>query len=114
MPGRPSAAPAREPDLARVPAGRRVTDVVEITGRSNRCVGCGYGLGPASRNYKLGAVMRESPLTAANPHVRDPSTYVDNAVTFREFFCPGCARLLATEVAVDGAPPLWDVRLEVA
>jgi N-methylhydantoinase B len=108
------APPAREPDLARVPAGQRVTDVVEIRGGSSCCVGCGYELGPADRNYKLGAVRRESPLTAANPHVRDPSTYVDNEVTFREFFCPGCARLLATEIAVDGAPPLWDVRLEVA
>jgi N-methylhydantoinase B len=67
-------------------------------------------LGPADRNFKEGALLRELPLTAANPHIRDPSTYTDNDVRLREVICPETGRLLATEIVVDGAAPEWDIR----
>ena len=34
------------------------------------------------------------------------------AVVLREHFCPGCARLLETEVVVGGTPPEADVQPE--
>ena len=72
---------------------------------------CGdVSLGPANRNYKMGALVRERPLTEANPRVRDPAIYVDNTVVLREFICPGTGRLIDTEIVVDGADPTWDVR----
>jgi N-methylhydantoinase B len=67
-------------------------------------------LGPATGNYKLHALVRDLPLTAANPVVRDPAIYVDHAVRFRQIICPRTGRLLQTEIAVDDNPPQWDLR----
>lgn len=67
-------------------------------------------LGPASRNHKLGALYRELPITAGNPHLRDPDIYVDHEVLLREIIEPERGRLLHAEVVVDGAAPAWDMR----
>ena len=67
-------------------------------------------LGPAGRNFKLGALIRELPITEANPHVPEPSIHTDQKIAFRQIICPETGRLLATEVAVDDAPPEWDLR----
>jgi N-methylhydantoinase B len=67
-------------------------------------------LGPASSNWKLGALVRDLPLTEANPNVRDPALHTDHAVGFRQYICPQTGRLLGTEVVVDNEPPKWDVR----
>jgi hypothetical protein len=48
--------------------------------------------GPADRNDKLGALIRDLPLTEANPHIVDPSIHLD------------------TELPVAGEPPAWDLR----
>ena len=90
---------------------RRLTEYLDAVDGEIRCRRCGHVLGPASRNYKLGALVRDRPLTDGNPHVRDPAIYTDSTVAFREFVCPGCGTLLDTEVAVDGAPPQWDIRI---
>jgi N-methylhydantoinase B len=70
----------------------------------------GVNLGPASGNYKLRALVRDLPLTEANPQVRDPAIYTDSDVKFRQIIAPGTGRLLETEIVVDGAPPQWDLR----
>jgi N-methylhydantoinase B len=67
-------------------------------------------LGPAGRNWKLGALIRNLPLTAANPHLRDASLHTDHPVGFRQLICPETGRLLGTEVVVDESPPQWDIR----
>lgn len=90
---------------------QRLTEYVDGVDGEIRCRRCGHVLGPAGKSFKLGALVRELPLTEANPHVRDPSIYTDSTVVFRQFVCPGCATLLETEVAVDGAPPQWDIRV---
>jgi hypothetical protein len=54
--------------------------------------------------------VRDLPLSEGNPQVRDPAIYTDNDVKFRQIVCPETGRLLQTEIAVDGAPPQWDVR----
>lgn len=90
---------------------RGLTEYLHIVDGEIRCRGCGHVLGPPGRNYKLGALVREQPLSAGNPTLRDPAIYTDSTVVFREFICPGCGTMLETEVAVDGAPPQWDVRV---
>lgn len=94
-------------------SGQRLTEFLEIVDGEIRCRRCSQVLAPAGKNYKEGCVMRELPLTEANPQLRDPGLYVDNEVVFRHLYCPGCATLLQTELAIDGEPPQWDVRLEV-
>lgn len=91
-------------------SSRILSETVEIVGGEARCRRCGHGLGAAGRNYKLGALVRDLPVTDGNPTLRDPSIYADETVVFRQFVCPGCARLLETEIAVGGAPPQWDIR----
>lgn len=67
-------------------------------------------LGPASRNYKLGTLYRDRPITAGNPNLRDPRIYVDHEITLREIVEPETGRLLDAEVVIDGATPVWDTR----
>jgi acetone carboxylase gamma subunit len=90
---------------------QRLTEYLVATGGEIRCRGCGHVLGPADRNFKLGALVRERPLAEASPETRDPAIYTGSTVVHREFICPGCGTLLQAEVAVDGAPPQWDVRV---
>jgi acetone carboxylase gamma subunit len=91
---------------------QRLTEYLDLVDGEIRCNRCSHVLGPASRNYKLGALVRERPLVDGNPQTRDPSIYTDSSVVHREFICPGCGTLLQAEVAVGGAPPQWDVRVE--
>jgi N-methylhydantoinase B len=79
--------------------------------RSFECLRCQRSLGPVSANYKLTAKIEESSLTEANPHIGDPSRYVDVEMVFRRYYCPGCGVLLDTEVARLEDPPLWDIEL---
>ena len=67
-------------------------------------------LGAANGNYKLGALIRDLPLSEANPHVPEPAVHADHEIAFRQVINPETGRLLATEVVVDGEPPQWDVR----
>ena len=90
---------------------RRLAESLVVAGDEIRCRACGHALGPAERNFKLGALVRDLPLTDGNPALRDPSIYTDSSVAFRQFICPGCGTMLETEVAVDGAPPQWDIRV---
>ena len=38
---------------------RVLSDAVEVVDGASRCRRCGHGLGPAGRNYKLGALVLE-------------------------------------------------------
>jgi acetone carboxylase gamma subunit len=67
-------------------------------------------LGPARENYTYSSLLRERPLEEANPNIRPPAIYTDREVVFREYVCPESGRLLQTEIVVDGAAPLWDLR----
>jgi acetone carboxylase gamma subunit len=90
---------------------QRLTEYLVRVGPEIRCRRCSHVLGPAHRSFKLGSLVRELPLTEANPHLRDPSIYTDHSVVFRQFICPGCGTMLDTEVAVAGAPAQWDIRV---
>lgn len=93
---------------ADVPRDGRVSEYVSI--QDGVYYADGISLGPANRNYKLGALVRDLPLTEGNPELQDPALYTDHAVSFRQIICPETGRLLQTEVVVDGAPPQWDLR----
>ena len=44
---------------------------------------------------------------------RDPKTYIDEEVVFREYACPGCATLIETEIILKSLPPVFDKQLRV-
>ncbi|HVH00899.1 MAG TPA: hydantoinase B/oxoprolinase family protein, partial [Miltoncostaeaceae bacterium] len=90
---------------------QRLTEYLEVVDGEVRSAPSGRSLGPASENYKLGLVIRELPLTEANPNVRDPAIYTDNKVVFRQLVDPETGTLVATEIAVDDEPPQRDSTL---
>ena len=70
---------------------QRVSEVLAIARRGDALVlqcRCGHALGPATENYKLGAVLAELPLQAAGPHV-NPVGHSPGRFVFRHYYCPG-------------------------
>lgn len=102
----------RDEPLGEAPDVGPLSESLEI--RDDR-IWCGQiALGSARENYKYGVLLRDRPLTDANPNIRDPEIYTDRDVRFREFICPESGELLQTEICVDGDVPLWDLRPGVA
>ncbi len=77
------------------------------------CRRCGRTLCSARQNFKDGAVVKERPIEDANPLIVDPRIFIDDEVVFRQYFCPGCATLLETEVILATSPPVWDKQLSI-
>jgi N-methylhydantoinase B len=77
------------------------------------CAACGAWLGGVRDSYKLHCLREDHPVSRANPLVGDPARFIDDPVSFRQFFCPGCGRLIENEVAVDGDPVLQDIELHL-
>jgi acetone carboxylase gamma subunit len=99
---------------------RRIHEYVEVarlgSGRTvMRCCKCAHVFGPASENYKNGAVRRVVnledwigfPLPSGGPFLAE----------FHEYFCPGCATQIAVETHCpsleSNAEPVWDIRLDL-
>ena len=73
------------------------------------CGKCSADLGPLQANYKLQCIREDNPVSSSNPLIGDPSRYIDDAVTFRQFFCTGCGALIDNEIAVATDAVLHDV-----
>ena len=73
------------------------------------CGKCSADLGPMSENYKLHCIREDNSVSSANPLIGDPARYIDDAVTFRQFFCTGCGSLIDNEIAVASDEVLHDV-----
>ena len=73
------------------------------------CGKCSADLGPMSDNYKLHCIREDNSVSSANPLIGDPARYIDDAVTFRQFFCTGCGCLIDNEIAVASDEVLHDV-----
>ncbi|MDA0823494.1 MAG: hydantoinase B/oxoprolinase family protein [Proteobacteria bacterium] len=73
------------------------------------CATCSTELGLAGSNYKDGCIREDHPVSDSNPLIGAPERFIDDLVTFRQFFCPGCGRLIDNEVAVDSDPVLADI-----
>ena len=88
-------------------------DLMVIEKEGNKLIQChcGYLLGPATGNYKEYTLKNESTLTVAGPFV-NPHNIGGGKFVFRQFCCPNCATLLGTEVALKGAPLLWDMQIK--
>jgi len=71
-----------------------------------RCA-CGCVLGPASEPYKSLSASARYPVQRIGPHV-NPHHVGGDRFELREFYCPGCFTLLATEIARRDDPVLDD------
>jgi N-methylhydantoinase B len=95
-------------------AGRRGTVVSEYIRMADgrlECAKCSQELGPVTQNYKHRLLAVEHQITELSPLNRDPAHYVDEAMVFRAYVCPGCGTQIETEITIAGAPPVWDCRL---
>ena len=73
------------------------------------CRRCGYRFCGAHQQWKRSARFRESPCdeqTLGAPIVARP----DGQMVFRQYYCPGCATQVDTEVALAGEPLRWNFR----
>lgn len=86
----------------------RIDPHLELDDGRITCRNCGEQLCDAEQNYKLHALCDRKSLTEAGPLVNDPSEYVDEAVEFRQYYCPGCATLLENEVIRADDEPVHD------
>ncbi len=84
--------------------------IVEKGGKKVFQCRCGYTLGPATENYKNLALKNEGPVQKAGRLV-NPYHIGGDKFVYRQFCCPGCSTQLGTEVALKGAPLLWDIQL---
>lgn len=73
------------------------------------CAECGHVFGPASRDPKLGAVMRELSIADLSPL---NAVGMTERLVARHFYCPGCALLLAVNVQQQGDPLMLEWRLD--
>jgi N-methylhydantoinase B len=73
---------------------------------------CGRLLCAAEKNFKEHVLLIESPIKKISP-LADSSGRGSQFI-FREFCCPGCATLLATECALKGEAILHDIELKPA
>jgi N-methylhydantoinase B len=87
-----------------------VSDTVEAVEhdgeRSVRCTVCAHRFGAYDEDHKRGALVRDVPLSAANPH----NGLCDPDYVLREFCCPGCGTAVAVDVQHRADPVIDESR----
>lgn len=83
------------------------------TSHTFRCAHCGTKTGNLAGSYKAELIVHEHGLADIGPRFTDPAQFVDTPMVWREFFCPGCAARLATEVARPEDPAFTDIQLSL-
>ncbi|MEM7467436.1 MAG: hydantoinase B/oxoprolinase family protein [Pseudomonadota bacterium] len=73
------------------------------------CAKCSTDLGPTDQAYKTGCIREDHPVSSANPLIGAPERFIDDKVSFRQFYCPGCGTLVENEIAVDIDDILSDI-----
>jgi len=73
------------------------------------CAKCASDLGAVNANYKDGCLREDHPVADSNPLIGDPARFIDDDVTFRQFFCPGCGAQIDNEIAVTKDDVLADI-----
>jgi len=94
------------PPIGDAIALRRDEDGTVVTS----CGECGHVFGPADRDPKLGAVLRERSIADLSPLNAEGMT---ERLVARHFHCPQCALLLAVNVQQVGDPIMLEWRLDV-
>lgn len=92
--------------------GPNLSVVSENGNRLLSCGDCGTVLSPLTGNWKDGALVGELAVEEGNRWCPPPETLIDDDFVLRQYACPGCARLLDSEVRRRSEPPLWDLRIE--
>src|SRR5437867_6320841 len=96
---------------------RSITEYLDLLDRDGAhwlaCSRCGQPLGPASENYKLHCHRIDRPIQAASTLSGEPRRFIDDAVEFRQFCCPGCGGLIENEVCRADDIVLRDIQLYV-
>jgi N-methylhydantoinase B len=80
-----------------------------------RCAACGAGLAEAPAGWRAGAGLARARLGTAEYAARTGAwapLRASGPVELREYVCPGCARLLDVEVALEGTPAEDDAEPE--
>jgi N-methylhydantoinase B len=97
-------------------AAWRVGPNLQVSGENGTsvlsCGDCGTVLSALTGNWKDGALVAELPVQEGNVLLPPTETLLDEDFVLRQFACPGCARLLDSEVRRKAEPPLWDLRIE--
>ncbi len=90
------------------PSGRRINEYLQQSSAgATECTWCGYEVAPAGADWKAHAVLRRDDISRAGPLRTAGYGYV-----LVEAFCPQCATLLDTDIALNDDPPLID-RIEM-
>ncbi|WP_321167703.1 hydantoinase B/oxoprolinase family protein [Baekduia soli] len=77
------------------------------------CAHCGRRTGALSGGHpKEELLVHQHAMEEIGPRFVDPAAFVDDPMVWREYFCPGCATRLATEVARPDDPPFVEIRLD--
>jgi N-methylhydantoinase B len=110
---------ARSQRTARIRSGQLLTEVSPVLtvqrdseGMFWACAGCSADLGGIDGNYKDGCLREDNAVVDSNPLIGDPARFIDDAVAFRQFYCPGCGNLIENEIAVSSDPLLTDIVFE--
>jgi N-methylhydantoinase B len=80
-------------------------DLVVADGRIV-CRACGHELCGLNENYRLVCATSARSISAIGNGHLDPSNFIDAEMEFREYACPSCATLFATEVSLASEEPL--------
>jgi N-methylhydantoinase B len=76
------------------------------------CDECGTVMAPLTGNWKDGALVGVVELPDANRLCPPPGRFIDEDFVLRQYACPGCARLMDSEVQRRDDSPTWDFRIE--
>jgi N-methylhydantoinase B len=82
---------------------RRIAEYLQRTDDGTQCTWCGGTVASGDRPWKADAVVHELPPTAGGRFRESVEGLV-----LRQWFCPECATLLDTEVALESDPQLHD------
>ena len=83
----------------------RISSVLDIVDGQIKCGKCSHDFGPSNGDWKAVAVIHDQPMNNAG----GAAYHSPSHVLLRTFVCPGCARLLATETAMESEPYLKNV-----
>jgi len=95
----------------------QLDDNLTLTDDGNvMCTQCKTLLGTAQKDPLANAVKRERPSRDAGPGVHaDPKIFATREIVLRQFFCPGCRTVLATEFVPRDEPSFrhWSLGAKV-
>jgi acetone carboxylase, gamma subunit len=97
---------------------RRITEYLDVELDSGEwsCNRCGHSLGDVTGNYKKGCLIAaRDPREIWRPIIDGPTTFSYDPGWSRivEFYCPGCATLIETEMLPPGHPITYDIELDL-